>query len=337
MTNAELLKDLENWNEAVNENGYLGAEGNRVTINEAFMTADAPILFPRVVSRVLKEAAEPVQLITPLLDVVRLESGRSLEVPAINAIQAFEVPEGQEYPEQMLAFASQVEGKVTKKGLKIAFVEEVIADSQWDIVGLHIRAAARAMARLREQIAVSRFKTGAKVVFDSGNATTGVGLDGNPNGTLSFEDVIDMAAELMAEGKSATDFVLHPLMWSVFLKNSFVTGGGWSTNVGTPEGAVGETAPLGIGSLVSPFVDWTPKTGSDPAKSDIYLIDRNELGVNLIRDDIGIDEWDDTSRDIRNIKFRERYDVFIYGDENVTLAEDVTLARSYDVQPYKSV
>jgi hypothetical protein len=61
-----------------------------------------------------------------------------LEFPAVNAIQAAEIPEGQEYPEQALAFAKQIEGKVSKKGVKLSFTEEVIADSLWDIVGLQV-------------------------------------------------------------------------------------------------------------------------------------------------------------------------------------------------------
>jgi hypothetical protein len=163
-------------------------------------------------------------LVTPLLSVVRLGKGRSLEFPAVNAIQAAEIPEGQEYPEQALAFAKQIEGKVSKKGVKLSFTEEVIADSLWDIVGLHVRAAGRAMARLKEQIALSRFKDAATVVFDNDSGsyddTTGRDITGAFNDTVTWDDVVDMAAVLMAEKHVPTDFILHPLMWSVFLKNS---------------------------------------------------------------------------------------------------------------------
>lgn len=336
---SELLNNIESWDAAVRENGFVDGD-NRVTIKEAFMSNDAPILFPKIVSNVLREAAEPIQLITPLLDVVRITNGRSIEIPAVNSLRAFEVPEGQEFPEDALAFAEQREGKVTKKGLKVAFTEEVIADSQWDIVGLHVRAAARAMARLRESIALSRFRDDATVVFDNSGSdnTTGLGMDGNGNDSLSFEDVIDMAAALLAEDKAPTDFIIHPLMWAVFLKNSFhFTAGGaaipsaWNGNASTPEQAANANAPLGINTLVSPFVGWTPKAGGSPAKSDVFLIDRNDIGVNLIRDDMSIDEWDDNSRDIRLLKFKERYDVFTNGSENITVAKDVALVRNYEV------
>ena len=339
----ELLSGLPAWEAALTEDGYIDAE-NRVTIREAFASSDASALFPKVISRTLREAAEPQLLVTPLLSVVRLGKGRSLEFPAVNAIQAAEIPEGQEYPEQALAFAKQVEGKVSKKGVKLAFTEEVIADSLWDIVGLHVRAAGRAMARLKEQIALSRFKDAATVVFDNDSGsfddTTGLGLDGTANGTVTWDDIIDMAAVLMAENHVPTDFILHPLMWSVFLKDNIFHAGGAASGVGTSwgyrpqsaEGALNSTAPMGLNVLVSPFVSFTAK-GANPAKSDLFLIDRNEVGSLLVKDDMSTDQFDDPSRDIRSLKMKERYDIVMLGDgEGITVAKNVSLTRNYEVQ-----
>jgi len=303
----ELLSGLPAWEAAFAEDGYIDSE-NRVTIKEAFGSSDAAALFPKVISRTLREAAEPQLLVTPLLSTVRLGKGRSLEFPAVNAIQAAEIPEGQEYPEQALAFAKQIEGKVSKKGVKLAFTEEVIADSLWDIVGLHVRAAGRAMARLKEQIALSRFKDAATIVYDNDNTgsydrTVGRGIDGEFNDTLAWDDVVDMAAVLMAENHIPTDFILHPLMWSVFLKDSIFHMGGAASAVNTSwgyrpqskDGALNATAPMGLNVLVSPFVSFTAKSGSTPAKSDVFLIDRNEVGTLLVKDDMSTDQFDDPS------------------------------------------
>lgn len=337
----ELLSGLPAWEAALAEDGYIDSD-NRVTIKEAFGSPDAAILFPKVISRTLKEAAEPQLLVTPLLSVVRLGKGRSLEFPAVNAIQAAEIPEGQEYPEQALAFAKQIEGKVSKKGVKLAFTEEVIADSLWDIVGLHVRAAGRAMARLKEQIALSRFKDAATVVFDNdgGTATTGRGIDGAANDTVTWDDIIDMAAVLMAEKHIPTDFILHPLMWSVFLKDAIFHTGGSAAAVNTSWGyrpqsegaALNATAPMGLNVIVSPFVSFTAKAGATPAKSDLFLIDRNEVGTLLVKDDMSTDQFDDPSRDIRQMKMKERYDIVMLGDgEGITVAKNVNLARNYEV------
>ena len=340
----ELLSGLPAWENALTEDGHID-ENNRVTIKEAFASPDAAILFPKVISRTLKEAAEPQLLVTPLLSTVRLGKGRSLEFPAVNAIQAAEIPEGQEYPEQALAFAKQIEGKVSKKGVKLSFTEEVISDSLWDIVGLHVRAAGRAMARLKEQIALSRFKDAATIVFDNADedydSTTGRGIDAEFNDTLHWDDVIDMAAVLMAENHVPTDFILHPLMWSVFLKDAiFHTGGSaaavntsWGYRPDSKEGALNNTAPMGLNVIVSPFVSFTAKSGATPAKSDVFLIDRNEVGSLLVKDDMTTDQFADPSRDIRQMKMKERYDIVMLGDgEGITVAKNISLARNYEVQ-----
>lgn len=345
----ELLSGLPAWETALAEDGYID-EVNRVTIKEAFGSPDAAALFPKVISRTLREAAEPQLLVTPLLSVVRLGKGRSLEFPAVNAIQAAEIPEGQEYPEQALAFAKQIEGKVSKKGVKLAFTEEVIADSLWDIVGLHVRAAGRALARLKEQIALSRFKDAATVVFDNDDAgydsTTGLGIDGLSNDTIRWDDIIDMAAVLMAEKHVPTDFILHPLMWSVFLKDSIFHMGGAASAVSTSWGyrptsadaALNATAPMGLNVLVSPFVSFTAKSGQTAAKSDIFLIDRNEVGSLLVKDEMSTDQFADPSRDIRQLKMKERYDIVMLGDgEGITVAKNVSLARNYEVGVVNSI
>lgn len=344
----ELLSGLPAWESALTEDGHIDGD-NRVTIKEAFASPDAAALFPKVISRTLREAAEPQLLVTPLLSVVRLGKGRSLEFPAVNAIQAAEIPEGQEYPEQALAFAKQIEGKVSKKGVKLAFTEEVIADSLWDIVGLHVRAAGRAMARLKEQIALSRFKDAATIAFDNDNsgtygATTGVGLAGTANNTITWDDIVDMAAILMAENHVPTDFILHPLMWSLFLKDSIFHAYGasadvsWGMRLPSKEGVANSAAPMGLNVIVSPFVSFTAKSGATAAKSDVFLIDRNEVGTLLVKDDMSTDQFDDPSRDIRQLKMKERYDIVMLGDgEGITVAKNVRLSRNYEIQPTKTV
>lgn len=345
----ELLDGVDAWQTAFAEDGRLD-EDHRITINEAFSSPDAPILFPRIINRTLREAAEPQQLITPLLSVVRLGQGRSLEFPAVNAIQAAEIPEGQEYPEQALAFAKQIEGKVSKKGVKVAFTEEVIADSLWDIVGLHVRAAGRAMARLKEQIALARFKNAATIVMDNQDTTgtyphtIGRDINGVYNGSITWDDILDMSAVLIAEHHIPTDFIMHPLMWAIFLKEAIFHQGGanvaqaWGWKVGDPAANLNSTAPFGLNVLVSPFVSFTAKTGTTPALSDVFLIDRNEVGVLLVKDDMSTDEFNDPTRDIRSLKMKERYDIIMLGDgEGITVAKNINLVRNYEAAVVRDV
>jgi hypothetical protein len=356
----ELLKDSKNWDLITINNGFLDSdmdnEDNRVTIKEAMSTPDAPILFPKAISNIMKEAAEPLYLVTPLLSLVRLSKVRSMEFPAVNAIQAAEVPEGGEFPEQQLVFAKQAEGKVSKKGVKIAFTEEVIEDSQWDIFGMHVRAAARAMARLKEQIALARFTDAATTCFDNSDPlfpdTTGLDINGSANYSLALDDIIDMFAAIMAENHVATDIIMHPLAWAIFAKdpiirsaNVYGNAGAWASDslkgsrgeygrYAGPMGAVSSAVPFGLNVILSPFVNFTPKvTGGtpSPATTDVFVIDRNECGVLMVRDDMSTDEWNDLTRDVRYLKLKERYDIVILGDgEGIQVARDVYMVKNYD-------
>jgi hypothetical protein len=90
--------------------------------------------------------------------------------------------------------------------------------------------------------------------------------------------------------------------------------------------------------IVSPFVSFTARSGATAAKSDVFLIDRNEVGVLLVKDDLSTDEWTDQTRDIRAMKMKERYDIVMVGDgEGITVAKNVDLARSYDVELHRTV
>jgi hypothetical protein len=89
---------------------------------------------------------------------------------------------------------------------------------------------------------------------------------------------------------------------------------------------------MGLNVLVSPFVSFTAKSGATSAKSDLFLIDRNEVGSLLVKDDMSTDQFDDPSRDIRQLKMKERYDIVMLGDgEGITVAKNVNLSRNYEV------
>jgi len=135
-------------------------------------------------------------------------------------------------------------------------------------------------------------------------------------------------------------------MWSVFLKDAiFHTGGSaaavntsWGYRPDSPSGASNATAPMGLNVIVTPFVSFTAKSGATAAKSDVFLIDRNEVGTLLVKDEMSTDQFDDPTRDIRQMKMKERYDIVMLGDgEGITVAKNVNLARNYEVEVYKQM
>ena len=310
-------------------------------LSEALTTADANILMPKVIQQVVTEAAESQFLATKFFKRITLSEGRSMEFVHFGAIRASEVGEAQEYPEQSLNLTKNgtgnVDVKVRKYGLKVAITDEMISDSHWDVVGMHLEAAGRALARLKEENAFRQLSTHGHVAFDALLFTkgqegypTGRGFDGELNGTLTAEDMLDMAVSIMSAGYTPTDIIMHPLCWSLFAKNSFlefsnVAAFGQGTGGKDPR-EFNTSNALGLNVEFSPFVPFN----QEDKTFDFYLIDRNNIGVMLVKDDISTEQFDDPSRDIQNLKVKERYGLGVLnGGLAIAVAKNIQFKKTY--------
>lgn len=363
MTLEEILKqstdELGVLSEAFSNNGYLRYEEDgrlvekKVTIEEALATTDAPFLFPKVISKVVEEAIEPNLLVVPLLSEVRIDS-RSVEIPALGAMQAHDIGEGMPFPEEELPYATRVEGKVVKRGLRVAFTDEIIKDSMWDLMGLYLRAAGRALARRKEQVALERFFDRAEAVITNtiygiaSYETHGVDASGNLNGTFDLDDLIDLVAALVSGERSLTHLIVNPLAWTIFAKDPVIRNFSLYGDRGIYTGRL--TNPAATQSdivrnitnrawpwipqvILSPYVRFENATGSSSGTvlTDIYAIDSNDLGAVLQREDVSTEDFRDPQKEINNVKIRERYDIVVYGTDNIKMAENVVVAKNYGV------
>lgn len=312
-----------------------------IAFQEALTTADANILMPKVIQQVVTEAAETQFLATKFFKRINLQEGRSMEFVHFGAIRAFEIAEGQEYPNQTLNLTKDgtgaVDVRVRKYGLKVAITDEMISDSQWDVVGMHLAAAGRALARLKEENAFREFSTHGHVVFDAelfgegqDGYPTGRGFDGELNGTLSADDMLNMATSIMSAGYTPTDIIMHPLCWSLFAKNAFLET---SNKAAFGQGAGGQdprefntSNALALNVEFSPFVPFN----QDTKTFDFYIIDQNNIGVILVKDDISTEQFDDPSRDIQNLKVKERYGLGILnGGLAIAVAKNIPFKKTY--------
>jgi hypothetical protein len=148
----------------------------RFDIQDLLQTSDATRFIPKVVQYIVREAIEPNLVVIPnLFQQIRMEAGRMIEVGAIGALYAAEIPEGAPYPERSL----DVEGgdmiavAVSKHGLKISVTDELISDSQWDVLNMWLRAAGRALARHKEKRAMQLLDAMGITIFN--NDQSGVG------------------------------------------------------------------------------------------------------------------------------------------------------------------
>lgn len=313
---------------------------SRFNLREALTTPDASIIMPRVISDVMRDAAEPMYIGSKLLKKVQLTEGRSIEFPSMSAIRAHDVGEIQEFPEETPDFQRHetTEIRVGKVGLRVAVSEEMLNDSQWDVIGILLQKAGQAMARHKEEKIFNEFSSHGHVIFDN-EATdpalqpTGYGPDATPNGTLSVEDMVDMVIELMSKGYTATDVLMHPLTWTMMAKNEFLSvlpksalGSETPNDVSLDPSATNGRLPFPINLNFSPFI---PFNRADKT-FDMYVVDRNNIGILLVKDELQTDQWNNPTRDIMNIKVKERYGIGILDSGNaISLAKNIAFAKSY--------
>ncbi len=248
-------------------NGRDPVSGGKVNIRDALSVPDAPLLLPKVISNVVREAAEPLLVGTSLLQRINYQYGQTITFPAVGALTAADIAEGQEYPEQRLAMGgATVTAQIGKSGVAVKVTEEMLRYSQFDVIGMHLRAAGRALARHKEIKIFNMIKALGVCVFDNANplrsvkgVTTGRALDGSPNGSLTMDDVFDAFAQVMTQGFMPDTLLMHPLTWVMFVKDptlrafALMNGGGtffanWTGQVNQQYAANASQGGLGVGA-----------------------------------------------------------------------------------------
>lgn len=334
---------------------------------DALSTPDASVLIPKVISNIVKEAIEPLLVGTSLLQTIRFSAGQQITFPAAGAFTAEDIPEGGEYPERKLEVAGTVTAFIGKSGVKVRITDEMLRYSQYDVMGMHIRAAGRALARHKETKIFNMILNEGQVVFDNDattKQTSGRASDGTGNGTITLDDLLVMYSKIVEKGFIPNALLMSPLGWLVFARDpilrafGFANGGpifsplqgqpglakSWyqggnnvgpvasAPNVATTYANVPNLFPAPLRIIVSPFCSYTSAVGSTPAKTDIMMVDTNELGILVLDEDITTEEWDDPNRDIRSIKFRERYGLGILNEgQAVAVAKNINIIRAYDL------
>ena len=353
-------------------NSYGDFSHGRATIQETLRSTDVTKLIPSVITGKLREAAEPEYLAANFFKTVQVDGGNSAVyvIPYVGEIFASEVGEGTKYPEQVPDYAtaenSTFEIRVKKIGAKISITEEAISDGAWDVYALSLRQMGRAMARYKEEWCMESFNTHGHIIFDNAHrdqnpeaGTTGRDEDGNYNNTLTMEDMMNMMLAMMGNDQTPTDVIMHPLTWVIFARNQMIGNGltfgamggqtvnPWNATQNTPgfaglQGDMGPQKfimtpeqtqgrlPFGIQLNFSPFIKFNKTNKS----FDMYIINRNNVGVIAQKDAITTDNWTDPETDIRMLKCKERYGVGILDNgRGIAVARNIAIASTYPVPP----
>jgi hypothetical protein len=329
-------------------------------------STDQPLLLPKVVSQVVREAIEPRIVLQDLLQKISFQNGQQITFPAVSAMRAGDVDEGAEYPTGRLEFAGQVTATLGKSGIGIMMTEEMIRYSMFDVMTMHLRAAGRALIRHKESKVSDLISAQGTDLFDNvaagGNRTTGRGLDGNFNGTLNVEDLFDAYADLADSGFVANTLIMHPFGWLIFAKDQqlrnlgFITDGPMFQNFQGPIGNAPEwrlgglnqessvsdpsaiagtysnvpnAFPTGLRIITSPFVPFDAAANT----TDIWMCDVNELGILVVDEDVTTDEWSDSARDIHHVKLRERYGLALLNNgQAVRQFKSCYIGKNYPIE-----
>lgn len=341
----EIVEYIEKYTEllATGSRKKFGILETPQTVKEALTSRDASIIMPKIMEGVLEQAAEPVYLASKFFQKIQLDKGNRMIFPAVGALRAFEIGEAGNYPTDHLDLflkEKATEVDVTKKGLLVPITEEMIADSQWDVIGMHIQAAGRAMARLKEELLFRAMSKHGHLVFDNKlrskipeAGTTGRNENGEFNDTLAIEDLFDLIVTMLANEYVPTDILIHPLTWSVFVKNGLINVfdkpalGSTESNITINKNAADGRIPFAINLLVSPFIPFNRQE----KRFDMYVIDRNNVGVLVVKENMTTDDFTDPYRDIRNLKFKERYGIGILDQgKAVAVARNIALDVTYE-------
>lgn len=196
-------------------------------IKDAISVTQALATLPRVIVEVARDAAEPELMLTRLLTRVQYQPGMQVITGASGAVTASEIAEGQEYPEMMLTTGgSSAVAAIGKYGIAFKITDEMSRYGQMDLINMHIRAAGKALARLKEE-RVADFLVGMGItVFNNSNPTDSLlgvthGRDaaGNANATLTFDDLFDLFVTVIDRGFIPNMLIMHPLTWVMFMKD----------------------------------------------------------------------------------------------------------------------
>jgi hypothetical protein len=220
-----------------------GQSKGDIGLKDVLNNTDLSKLVPIAISEVVREAAEPHLIANQLFNVINQRDGIYIQLPALGAMDTIEeVAPGAEYGTEEITMGggAVIRVDIRKYGIKLALTEEMIEQSQWDIISFWLKAAGKAFARKKNRICFNLFEKQALTLVDNKNPTASVlqrpltGRDGAGNWNYSFtaEDFFDVYAAMLQEGFAPTVIVMHPMSWAMWVKDPILRVFAWRNGSG---------------------------------------------------------------------------------------------------------
>jgi len=258
---AKRLEDLEKafgterenhrlYTDAWMNNGYSEVLDKKLKMEDFMATSNAQYWLPKTIEEVVREPVEPLTIIPQLLDRIEHQSGARITFPAVGSLVAYDLAEGQAYPEQQLNISpGTMTVQIGKTGLAFKISEEMRKNSRFDVINLHLRQARRALDRWKETKGFRMISGMGTTLFDNVSPATSVygvctgrDISGSGNGSCVMEDLVKGYSHLMMQGFRPNAIVVHPMTWSMWMADPLMqaivknTGtGSWFQPVNMPQ------------------------------------------------------------------------------------------------------
>lgn len=217
-----------------------------ISLKDVLNTGDLSRLVPIAISEIVREAAEPLLIANQIFTKISQKEGIYIQLPAVGALDNLEeVAPGQEYGTEEITIGGGVVIRVDirKYGLKLQLTEEMVEQSQWDVIGQWLKAAGHLFARKKNRICFNLFERQGLTLVDNkapasgvlGRTLTGVGITGGTpalNGTFSAEDFFDIYAAMLQEGFAPKSIIMHPMSWAMWMKDPVLRTFAWQNGSG---------------------------------------------------------------------------------------------------------
>ena len=340
-----------------------------VTVKDSLSIPNNGVLIKRAIEELIIAPSMPDLIGEQLIRTTyMLNSPSNVSFRTLGAVTAvdFEIAEGAEYPEVGVGMAGSSSMQLTfaKFGCKFKISEELLQQSNWNLIGYQVQQVVNAMRRFRDRKIFEVLFMRGTVVFDNLNPnasligrTSGRDSTGAGNGSLTNEDLIDMYATVTRKGYTPTVILCHPLHWAVFAKDPVIRESGmlkgdlgqWiKKSYNDPE----SKAPVNLMSDISrsstqinpkdahllPTYNPLASSGLSIVTSplvyiddvqrvgDIIMLDPNNSAMLAIGEMLNITEWDEERNDMKVIKFKERWALSVVDNgEGIAVARGISL------------